>query len=103
MNTNRRTFFMTLAASGSVLATSAHAQAKADEKDPQSVALGYVADATKPMPKSTPSTLPVRFVPTVLCIKAKPVMLGVVAHCLPLSKFPAKAGAVLMPKKANGV
>jgi hypothetical protein len=54
MNTNRRTFFMTLAASGSVLATSAHAQAKADEKDPQSVALGYVADATKTDTKKYP-------------------------------------------------
>ena len=42
MNNNRRTFFMTLAAGGSLLATRAHGQAKADEKDPQSVALGYV-------------------------------------------------------------
>ena len=32
MNNNRRTFFMTLAASGSLLATSANAQAKADEE-----------------------------------------------------------------------
>jgi hypothetical protein len=47
MDTNRRNFLMTMAASGSVLATSAHSQVKADEKDPQSVALGYVADATK--------------------------------------------------------
>ncbi len=54
MNTNRRTFFMTLAAGGSVLTTSAHAQAKADEKDPQSVALGYVADATKTDTKKYP-------------------------------------------------
>ena len=54
MNTNRRTFFMTLAASGSVLATSAHSQAKAGEKDPQSVALGYVADATKTDAKKYP-------------------------------------------------
>jgi hypothetical protein len=54
MNNNRRTFFMTLAASGSLLATSAHSQAKADEKDPQSVALGYVADATKTDTKKYP-------------------------------------------------
>jgi len=54
MNTNRRTFFMTLAAGGSVLTTSAHSQAKADEKDPQSVALGYVADATKTDTKKYP-------------------------------------------------
>jgi hypothetical protein len=47
MNNNRRTFFMTLAAGTSLLAASARAQAKLDEKDPQAVALGYVADATK--------------------------------------------------------
>ena len=47
MNNNRRTFFMTLAAGTSLLATSARAQAKLDEKNPQAVALGYVADATK--------------------------------------------------------
>jgi hypothetical protein len=38
MNTNRRIFFITVAAGGSVLATSAHSQAKADESDPQQVA-----------------------------------------------------------------
>ena len=54
MNNNRRTFFMTLAAGTSLLATSAHSQAKADEKDPQSVALGYVADATKTDTKKYP-------------------------------------------------
>jgi hypothetical protein len=54
MNNTRRTFFMTLAAGTSLLATSAHSQAKADEKDPQSVALGYVADATKTDTKKYP-------------------------------------------------
>ena len=54
MNTNRRTFFMTLAAGSSALATSAQSQAKADEKDPQSVSLGYVADATKTDAKKYP-------------------------------------------------
>ena len=54
MNTNRRTFFMTLAAGGSVLATSAHGKTKADEKDPQAIALGYVSDATKTDTKKYP-------------------------------------------------
>ena len=54
MNNNRRTFFMTLAAGTSLLATSARAQAKLDEKDPQAVALGYVADATKTDTKKFP-------------------------------------------------
>jgi hypothetical protein len=54
VNNNRRTFFMTLAAGTSLLATSAQSQAKADEKDPQSVALGYVADATKTDTKKYP-------------------------------------------------
>ena len=47
MTNTRRTFLMTLAASGAALSAGAQAQAKLDEKDPQAVALGYVADATK--------------------------------------------------------
>jgi hypothetical protein len=51
----RRVFLMTLAASGSALATAAQAQAMLDEKDAQAAALGYVADAkrvdTKRFPK----------------------------------------------------
>ncbi|WP_350297149.1 high-potential iron-sulfur protein [Limnohabitans sp. Rim8] len=54
MNNNRRTFFMTLAAGTTLLTTAAHAQAKLDEKDPQAVALGYVADATKTDTKKFP-------------------------------------------------
>jgi len=38
---------MTLAASGAALATRAQAQALVDEKNPQAVALGYVADAKR--------------------------------------------------------
>ena len=47
MNNTRRTFLMTLAASSAALTSAAQAQAKLDEKDPQALALGYVADATK--------------------------------------------------------
>ena len=51
----RRVFLMTLAATGSLMATGARAQAMVDEKDAQAVALGYVADAkrvdTKKFPK----------------------------------------------------
>lgn len=54
MTNSRRTFLMTLAAGGSVLTTAAQAQAMADEKSPQSVALGYVADATKTDTKKYP-------------------------------------------------
>ena len=56
MNKTRRTFLMTLAASGSALCASAQAQApaKLDEKDPQAVAMGYVADATKVDAKKFP-------------------------------------------------
>jgi hypothetical protein len=43
----RRVFLMTLAASGAALATRAQAQAMLDEKDPQAIALGYVADAKR--------------------------------------------------------
>lgn len=54
MNTTRRTFLISLAAGGSLLATAAHGQAKLDEKDPQAIALGYVAEATKADTKKFP-------------------------------------------------
>lgn len=51
----RRTFMMQVAACGGLLAgTQAMAQAaKADEKDPQAVGIGYVADTTKVDKKNT--------------------------------------------------
>jgi hypothetical protein len=56
MTTNRRTFMMQVAACGTLLAgTEAMAQAaRLDEKDPQAVALGYVADTTKADKKKYP-------------------------------------------------
>ena len=54
MNYNRRIFFVTMAAGGSLLATSARAQVKLDEQDPQAVALGYFADATRSDTKKYP-------------------------------------------------
>ncbi len=52
----RRTFLMQVAVAGTALAASqAQAQAaKLDEKDPQAVALGYVADSTKADTKNFP-------------------------------------------------
>jgi hypothetical protein len=47
MSLPRRTFLLTLAASGGALHSVAHAQAMVDEKDAQAVALGYVADPKK--------------------------------------------------------
>ena len=54
--TNRRIFLMQLAAGVALLAASqAQAQAaRVDEKDPQAVALGYVADTTKADTKKFP-------------------------------------------------
>jgi hypothetical protein len=43
----RRVFLMTLATTGVALGTGAQAQALVEEKDPQAVALGYVADAKR--------------------------------------------------------
>ena len=58
MTPSRRTFIMTLAATGAaacaVTANNAFAQAKLDEKDPQAVALGYVSDTTKADQKKYP-------------------------------------------------
>jgi hypothetical protein len=61
MNNTRRTFMMTVAASGAAISLGAHAQAMVDEKNPQAAALGYVADTTKvdakKYPKHTASQL----------------------------------------------
>ena len=55
MNTPRRVFLLTLAAGGAAaLIPDAHAQAKLDEKDPQAVALSYVAEASKADTKKFP-------------------------------------------------
>ena len=54
MNNTRRTFLITLAASGTLLTAAARAQTKLDEKDPQAIALGYVAVATKTDTKKFP-------------------------------------------------
>ena len=56
MTNTRRTFLITLVASGAALSltSTAYAQAKLDEKDPQAVALGYVADAIKADTKKFP-------------------------------------------------
>ena len=47
MTTTRRLFILAAAAGGTAIATGARAQARLDEKDPQAVALGYVADASR--------------------------------------------------------
>jgi hypothetical protein len=44
MGTTRRLFILATA-SGAAIATAARAQARLDEKDPQAIALGYVAEA----------------------------------------------------------
>ncbi|MDQ0036892.1 hypothetical protein J2W30_004667 [Variovorax boronicumulans] len=55
MNTSRRTFMITLAATGTALsATRSLAQARLDEKDPQAAALSYVADSAKVDAKKFP-------------------------------------------------
>ena len=58
MHNTRRTFLITLAAGAAVFTSTAQAQAKLDEKDPQSLALGYVADATKADTKKFPKYAP---------------------------------------------
>ena len=53
----RRVFLLQVAAAGSALAAAAAVQAQAvkvDEKDPQAVALGYVADTAKADTKKFP-------------------------------------------------
>ena len=50
----RRVFLMTLAATSAAVGTQARAQAMVDEKDPQAVAVGYVADAKRVDSKKFP-------------------------------------------------
>jgi hypothetical protein len=54
MSMPRRTFLLTLAASGTALHTTVHAQAMVEEKDAQAVALGYAADPKKVDTKKYP-------------------------------------------------
>lgn len=54
MTLDRRIFLMTVAGAGAALAAGARAQAMVDEKDPQAVALGYVADAARADAKKYP-------------------------------------------------
>lgn len=55
----RRVFLMKLASTGALLAPVARAQAsKVDEKEPQAVALGYVADAAKAAANKQPKYMP---------------------------------------------
>lgn len=55
MNKTRRVFLMTVAASGALISKVANAQgAMVQDKDPQAVGLGYVADATKADTKRYP-------------------------------------------------
>jgi hypothetical protein len=55
MHNTRRTFMMTVAASGAAITLGAHAQATMlDEKNPQAAALGYAADSTKVDAKKYP-------------------------------------------------
>lgn len=47
MDTHRRVFLMTVSASAAAVSLGVYAQATLAEKDPQAVALGYVAEATR--------------------------------------------------------
>lgn len=51
---SRRTFVMTLVASGTALTTSAQAQTLLDEKDSQAIALGYLSDGKRVDAKKFP-------------------------------------------------
>jgi hypothetical protein len=56
MTTNRRLFMLTTftAIGGAAVTTVARAQARVDEKDPQALSLGYVADAAHADAKKFP-------------------------------------------------
>ena len=58
MDSTRRIFLLAAAVSGTSLTATVRAQGKLDEKDPQAVALGYVADATRVDAKKYPKYAP---------------------------------------------
>ena len=58
MSSTRRLFMLAAALGGTTITTAVRAQAKLDEKDPQAVALGYVADATHADAKKYPKFAP---------------------------------------------
>jgi len=101
--TNRRVFMMqTMSVAGvAAFATTAAQAAMVDEKDPQAAGLGYKADATKVEKPSNPNTLRVNSAATALCSKVKPAMPLAAAPCLLASKYLAKAGARLTPRRLN--
>ena len=58
MNSTRRVFLLAAAVGGTALTDSVRAQARLDEKDPQAIALGYVADAGRADAKKFPKYAP---------------------------------------------
>ena len=58
MTTTRRVFIQSIAVGSAAIASTARAQAKVDEKDPQAVALGYVGDASRVDAKKNPKYAP---------------------------------------------
>lgn len=58
MNNSRRIFLMAVLANGTAIGGTALAQTRLDEKDPQAVALGYTANATKADIKRFPKYAP---------------------------------------------
>ena len=58
MNSTRRLFMLAAAVGGTALTGAVRAQARLDEKDPQAIALGYVADAAHADAKKYPKFAP---------------------------------------------
>ncbi len=76
----RRTFLLAVAATGAALATGASAQGPVDGKDPQAIALGYVADAKRVDVKKYPKFVAGQICATCALYQGKPA--DKVAGCL---------------------
>ncbi len=81
MNSTRRFFILAAAATGTAITTGVRAQARLDEKDPQALALGYVADAARADMKKYPKYAPGQNCAGCALFQAKP---GDVAGNCPL-------------------
>jgi hypothetical protein len=101
MTTPRRIFLMSVATTCIGLSYPAVAQAPkpVDEKDPQAVSLGYVAEAKRADAKKYPKFEASQTAPIARSTKARQVRRQVAVRCLRAAKLPAKAGAAPGIKK----
>lgn len=103
--TSRRHFIRIAAVSGAALVATRHAAAQAplpmlDEKDPQAVALGYVADATKVNKAKFPKYAPDQTCANCTLYQGKPTDAAAPCPLFPAKRVAAKGWCSAWVKRA---